>query len=70
MFLKAVAVARNLGANLDAMTTASFDMIRHYRPHANVVTRPVSPGRGFEIVGHHEIMLPLLRQAVIESLAR
>lgn len=70
VFLKAVSVARNLGANLDAMTTANFDMIRHYRPHANVVTRPVSPGRGFEVVGHHEIMLPLLRQAVIDSLAR
>jgi len=70
VFLKAVSVARNLGADLDAMTTANFDMIRHYRPHANVVTRPVSPGRGFEVVGHHEIMLPLLRQAVIELLSR
>ena len=69
VFLKAVAVARNLGADLDAMTTASFDMIRHYRPNQNVVTRPVQPGRGHEIVGHHEIMLPLLRQAVIEQLA-
>jgi hypothetical protein len=70
VFLKAVSVARNLGANLDAMTTANFDMIRHYRPHQNVVTRPVSQGRGFEIVGHHEIMLPLLRQAIIEELGR
>lgn len=68
VFLKAVSVARNLGANLDAMTTANFDMIRHYRPHQNVVTRPVSAGRGFEVVGHHEILLPLLRQAVIERL--
>lgn len=69
VFLKAVAVARNLGADLDSMTTANFDMIRHYRPHQNVVTRPVADGRGFEIVGHHEILLPLLRQAVIEELA-
>lgn len=69
VFLKAVSVARNLGANLDAMTTANFDMIRHYRPHANVVTRPVTSGRGFEIVGQHEILLPLFRQAVIEGLA-
>lgn len=68
VFLKAVSVARNLGANLDAMTTANFDMLRHYRPHQNVVTRPVASGRGFDIVGHHEIMLPLLRQAVIEEL--
>jgi hypothetical protein len=68
VFLKAVSIARNLGANLDAMTTANFDMIRHYRPHQNVVTRPVSAGRGHEVVGHHEILLPLLRQAVIERL--
>jgi len=70
VFLKAVSVARNLGADLDLMTTANMDMIRHYRPHVNVVTRPVAAGRGFEIVGHHEIMLPLLRQAVIEALAK
>ncbi len=50
-------------------TTANFDMIRHYRPHQNVVTRPVAPGRGHEVTGHHEILLPLLRQAVIEGLA-
>ncbi len=70
VFLKAVSVARNLGANLDLMSTANFDMIRHYRPRANVVTRPVAAGRGFEVVGHHEILLPLLRQAVIEALAK
>lgn len=69
VFLKAVSVARNLGANLDCMTTANFDMIRHYRPHQNVVTRPVQPGRGHDLVGHHEIMLPLLRQAVIDRLS-
>ncbi len=68
VFLKAVSVARNLGANLDAMTTANMDMMRHYRTRQNVLTRPVQPGRGFEIIGHHEIMLPLLRQAVIEKL--
>lgn len=67
VFLKAVSVARNLGADLDAMSTANFDMLRHYRPRANVVTRPVAPGRGHEIIGHHEILLPLLRQAIIEA---
>jgi len=70
VFLKAVSVARNLGADLDAMTTANFDMIRHYRPHVNVVTRPVAAGRGFEVIGQHEIILPLLRQAIIEALAQ
>lgn len=70
VFLKAVSVARNLGADLEAMTTANFDMLSHYRPHQNVVVRPTTKGRGHEVRGHHEIMLPLLRQAVIEALAR
>lgn len=70
VFLKAVAVARNLGHNLDAIHTANFDMIRHYRPRQNVIGRPVRPGHGHEIVGHHELMLPLLRQALLDSQPR
>ncbi|MCB9850970.1 MAG: hypothetical protein H6817_09740 [Phycisphaerales bacterium] len=69
VFLKAVSVARNLGANLDAMVTANFDMQRHYRTRMNVVSRPVSAGMGHEVIGQHEILLPLLRQAIIEKLA-
>lgn len=69
VFLKAVSVARNLGADLDAMVTANMDMLRHYRPTANVVTRPVARGMGRQIIGHHEIMLPLMRQAIIERVA-
>lgn len=68
VFLKAIAVARNLGADLDDVTTANLDMIRHYRPSQNVVGRPVKPGHGHHITGHHEIMLPLLRMALIERL--
>ncbi len=66
MFLKAVAVARNLGCNLDDMTTANLDMVRHYRPSENVIGRPVKKGHGHHITGHHEIMLPLLRQILLE----
>lgn len=69
VFLKAVSVARNLGADLSLTSSANFDMIRHYRPNQNVVTRPVSQGRGHEVIGHHEILLPLLRQAVVERLS-
>lgn len=69
VFLKAVSVARNLGADLDAMTTANFDMIRHYRPYQNVVLRPVAAGRGNEVIGQHELLLPLFRQAVVNALA-
>ncbi len=68
VFLKAVAVARNLGADLDAMVTANFDMLGQYRSRENVVRRPPQPGRGHEVIGQHEILLPLLRQALIERM--
>lgn len=70
VFLKAISVARNLGSKLDGLTTVNLDMLRHYRPAQNVVGRPVAPGRGHDIAGHHEILLPLLRQAIIERLPR
>jgi hypothetical protein len=61
VFLKALTVARNLKKGKSRLTTANFDMIIHYRPMVNVVTRPtVKAGRGFNFVGHHEIMIPLL----------
>jgi len=68
VFLKAVAVARNLGHDLDAMHTVNLDMLRHYRPQQNVLSRPVARGHGIEIVGQHEITLPLLRQAIVEAM--
>jgi hypothetical protein len=45
-------------------------MIRHYRPRVNVVERPVRTGggRGYQITGHHEIMVPLLAWTVVERL--
>ncbi len=68
VFLKAVSVARNLGHPLSGMHTANFDMLRQYRPTQNVITRPVAPGDGHSLVGRHEILLPLLRQALVEAL--
>lgn len=69
VFLKALNLARNLGNNIKDFTAANFDMIHHYRPFQNIVTRPVGQsGSGYYIVGHHEIMLPLLAQAVIEKI--
>ncbi len=65
VFLKALAVARNLGHRVEEFTTANFDMIQHYRPTVNVVQRPVlRGGRGYALTGHHEIMIPLLAAAV------
>jgi len=69
VFLKALNLARNLGHRVRDFVTANFDMIYQYRPVQNVVVRPVlSGGSGYYIIGHHEIMLPLLAQAVIEKL--
>ena len=69
VFLKALTVARNLGHKIDHFTAATFDMIRQYRPSENVVRRPTHlGGQGFYIVGHHEIMIPLLFAAVTELL--
>jgi hypothetical protein len=69
VFLKALNLARNLGFKVKDFVTANFDMFYHYRPMQNVVLRPVmSGGRGYYIIGHHEIMLPLLAQAIIEKL--
>jgi hypothetical protein len=71
VFLKALNLARNLGFKVRNFTTANFDMIYHYRPAENIVRRPVMhSGKGYYIVGHHEIMLPLLAQAVMEKVKR
>jgi hypothetical protein len=65
IFLKALTVARNLGADAFNFTTANFDMIQHYRPRVNVVQRPTQDGgRGFTFTGHHEIMVPLVAAMV------
>jgi hypothetical protein len=63
-----VALSRNQGADLTGLTTVNIDFIRQYRPQTNVVTRPVAgSGTGISLVGHHEILIPLLAAAVVES---
>jgi hypothetical protein len=65
VFLKAVALARNKGIALAGLTTVNLDFVRGYRPQTNVVMRPTAgSGRGYSLVGHHEIMIPLLAAAV------
>ena len=66
VFLKAVTIVRNLKYPLEDFTTVNLDFIQHYRPLTNVVRRPVADGagRGYNIVGHHELMVPLLAAAI------
>jgi deoxyhypusine synthase len=68
VFLKALALARNLGHRVDRFSTVDLDFIRHYRPRVNVVERPTRKGgRGYSLVGHHEILVPLLAAGLIEA---
>ena len=70
VFLKALTIARNLGGGKpEGFVSCDLDMQRHYRPRMNVVQRPtLHSGTGYEITGHHEIMVPLLAWAVVERL--
>jgi hypothetical protein len=72
VFLKALSVARNLhGGRPTGFTACDCDMQRHYRPRVNVVERPTQGaggGRGVQLTGHHEILLPLLVWGVLARL--
>ena len=67
VFLKCITLVRNLGHNLDDISTANFDFIQSYRPLTNVVRRPTADGagRGYAITGHHELTIPLLAAELI-----
>jgi hypothetical protein len=68
VFLKALALARNLGYRVQGFVTANLDFIQHYRPTQNVVRRPVARGgQGYALTGHHELLVPLLAAALIEG---
>ncbi|MDP3766179.1 MAG: hypothetical protein Q8R04_06720 [Nanoarchaeota archaeon] len=66
IFLKALTIARNLGYKVEKLTAANLDMIDHYRPRENVVTRPTSlGGKGFVIIERHEKTIPTLHRKII-----
>jgi hypothetical protein len=69
VFLKAVALVRNQGIALEGLTTVDIDFVRMYRPQTNVVSRPVAGtnGVGISLVGHHEILIPLIAAGLIEQ---
>ena len=70
VFLKALTIARNLSSGRPTgFVTCDLDMQAHYRPRVNVVERPtLGSGTGYQITGHHEIMIPLLAWSVIDAL--
>jgi hypothetical protein len=68
VFLKALTLARNLGHEVSDFATANLDFIQSYRPNTNVVQRPTrGAGRGYTLTGHHELLLPLLAAALVET---
>ena len=71
VFLKALALARNLGHRVERFTAVDLDFTRQYRPRLNVVERPTRRGgTGISLVGHHEILLPLLAAGLAAAVSR
>lgn len=68
VFLKAVAVVRNFGHSLEGLVTANFDKESRYRTMANVLFRPAA--EGIELIGHHEILIPLMHSLMAPRLAQ
>jgi hypothetical protein len=71
VFLKALTVCRNVHQGRPRrFVAADLDMLRHYRPRVNVVERPTRSGggTGYQITGHHELMVPLLAWAVVDRM--
>jgi hypothetical protein len=62
VLLKAVSVVHNLGYSLEGFVTVNVDKESRYRSTVNVLNRPAT--EGLELIGHHEILLPLLHAAV------
>ena len=67
VFLKAVAVVRNFGHDLAGLVAANLDKEAKYRTGTNVLRRPAA--EGIEVIGHHELLIPLLHAAVAAKLA-
>jgi hypothetical protein len=66
VLLKAVAIVRNFGHCLDGLVTVNVDKQVQYRSKVNVLERPAA--RGYELIGNHEILLPILHAAVAHQL--
>ena len=68
VFMKSLTMIRNCGYKVDIFTTVNMDMVKQYRPINNVLTRP--KGDSYNLIGHHEIMIPLLAASINSSLKK
>jgi deoxyhypusine synthase len=65
---KAIAVCRNLGHPVEKFIGVNFDFLQHYRSSLYPVKRAKElGGEGYQIIGHHEILIPLLAAALKEE---
>jgi hypothetical protein len=66
---KALAIARNMGHPVKGFIGVTMDFIRNYRSGLNPVQRARDlDGKGYTLIGHHELMVPLLAAGIIEGL--
>ena len=63
-------IARDLGFDPQVRHTVDFDRMMRYRPTQHVLTCPVPLGRGERIVAQHAIVLPAVREAILERIGR
>lgn len=69
VFLKAFSIVQNLGYDVKEFTTVNMDMMTQYRPLTNVVRRPTDKrGKGFNLIGAHEILIPLIAYGLCQKL--
>ncbi len=72
VFLKALTMARNLGGRTDGLTIVNCDLTSQYRTRVNLLDRPAREcsGRALQLLGPHEILLPLLGGLILAEAAK
>ena len=66
---KALSIVRNQGYKVEGFTGVNLDFIKQYRAMNNPVSRAEElGGKGYMLVGHHEILIPLISAGVLENI--
>src|SRR5262245_51874496 len=68
VLLKAITVAINLGRPVGRFLSVNVDFIRQYRSQNVVEHVRALDAEAVSLIGHHELMVPLLFQAILEEL--
>lgn len=69
IFLKALTISRNNGIDVSDFLGINLDFNIQYRSNAQIVDRAKSlGGQGYHLVGHHELLIPLLFGSLIQRM--